>query len=271
MSVAAHLLLVVGLLLAYRGFVAVGEREPAIAAIAIAGLPGDAPPAPPRGRPSPQPESPVEIPSEIPTAPTAAAEVDALPPEPVGTPSGVFGGTPGGTGLGMRPGRGDPRLWVYPMFIPEGGGRPIDIDQATRSRMVAMADIMDSIARNGGDSLAPYRPPYRTPSWTFNSGGKTYGIDQQWIHLGFFKIPTAALALIPMPVQGNYQQERLYSQQMQMRADILRAAARSEAEDDFRRAVAQIRERKDRERREQREQERARRQREQPTDDRPIP
>jgi hypothetical protein len=56
---------------------------------------------------------------------------------------------------------------------------------------------------------------------------------------------------------------------MAMRADILRAAARSEAEDDFRRAVAEIRERKDKERMEQRRRQDQQR-RDQP-DDRPIP
>jgi len=268
--VAAHLFLVAGLLLAYRGFVAPDRLEaPAIVAIAISGPPGEAAPAPPRGRPRRELEAPVEIPASVPTAAAAAAPEPAPPPpEPAGTPSGVFGGTPGGRGLAMRPGRGDPRLWAYPVVIPEGEGRLIDMDSLTRRRMEAMANIMDSVARHGGDSLAPYRPPYRTPSWTFDSNGRTYGIDQQWIHLGIFKIPTAALALIPVPVQGNYQQERVYAQQMQMRADILRAAARSEAEEDFHRAVAQIRERKDRERTEQRRRDEQQRARDR---DRPIP
>jgi hypothetical protein len=180
------------------------------------------------------------------------------PSPPAGDTNGVRGG------IGMSPTRGDPRLWVQPMYIPEGGGRPINMDSVVRQRMLVMADKMDSVMRN--DSLSPTRNPLAPPRWTFEHDGKTYGIDQSGIHFGTFSIPTAVLAFLPFP-QGNIDQARAYSRTMDMRADILRAAARAEAEDDFRRAVAQIRERKDRERREQRERDA----RERRDNDRPIP
>jgi hypothetical protein len=138
------------------------------------------------------------------------------------------------------------------------------MDSVVRLRMLVMADKMDSVMRN--DSLSPTRNPLAPPRWTFEKDGKTYGIDQQGIHFGTFSIPTAVLAFLPFP-QGNIDQARANARMMDMRADILRAAARAEAEDDFRRAVAQIRERKDRERREQRERD-ARQRRD---NDQPIP
>lgn len=192
-------------------------------------------------------------------APALPADT-ASPPPPLGDePAGVPSGTPGGRGqagrlLALTPHTGDPRLWVRPMIIPEGGGRPITLDSAVRTRLLAMAD---SLERH------PASDPNRPPSWTFQRDGKTYGLDAQGMHFGSFTIPTMVLALLPMP-QGNIDQSRANAALMLLRADMLRAAARAEAEDDFRRAVRDIRERKDRERREQRE-------RDQRERDRPIP
>lgn len=245
------------------------EREPpAVVAVALPPLAESsrharsAPPPPPPAsttRTAP-PVSPIVVPSVTPTAIPApsAAGGDTL---------GVEGGVPGGTGLAMTPGRGDPRLWVKPLFIPEGGGRPIDMDSVVRRRMVFMADQIDSLMAT--DSLNPNAPQYAARPWTFQRNGRTYGIDGSGIHFGSFTIPSAVLAFLPFP-QGNIDQARANARLMDMRADILRAAARSEAEDDFRRAVAQIRERKDRERREQRLREEQQRQRDR-ANDAPIP
>ena len=145
--------------------------------------------------------------------------------------------------MALGPRTGDPRLWVRPMIIPEGGGRPIALDSAVRMRLFAMAD---SLERN------PVSDPNRPPSWTFERGGKTYGLDAQGMHFGSFTVPSFLLAFLPVP-QGNIDQSRANAALMRMRADLLRAAARAEAEEDFRRAVREIRERKDRERREQRD------------------
>jgi hypothetical protein len=111
--------------------------------------------------------------------------------------------------------------------------------------------MADSIERN------PTSDPLRLPSWTFQRDGRTYGLDSAGLHLGPITIPAMLLALVPMP-QGNIDQARANARLAAMRADIMRAAARAQAEDDFRRAVKAIRERNDRERREQREREQAR-------------
>jgi hypothetical protein len=261
-SLALHAFMAVVLVQIYSGFKA-SREQPTIVAIAIppvaAGHPAPGPAA--RGRPLVAPTTIAPIPA-TPSAPAA-------PPVAIGTDSnGVVGGNPGGHGLVLGPGRGDARIWAAPLYVPDGGGRVIDMDSVVRRRLLYMADLMDSISRNGGDSLAPNRP-FVPPSWTFQRNGHTYGIDQTWMHFGAFKLPTALLALIPVP-QGNYDQAQGWNRQMDMRADILRAAARSEAEDDFRRAVAKIRERRDRERAEERARAEADRQRGRDSD-KPIP
>ncbi|MBI4542237.1 MAG: hypothetical protein HY705_04340 [Gemmatimonadetes bacterium] len=147
----------------------------------------------------------------------------------------------------LTPRRGDGRLWVRPLIIPEGGSRPISLDSVVAVRMHAMAD---SIERH--PMADPSANPYVSRPWTFEAGGRTYGLDARGLHLGTFTIPTAALALIAFP-QGTIDQARAGAALMAMRADMLRAAARAEAEDDFKRAVRAIRDRRDRERRDQRE------------------
>ena len=255
----AHLLLIGALLAAYRGFVTGGAASRAVVAVELLAPLSRNASAPPPASPPPAAGSRISAPVRAPLA-----LPNTIPPAPPSDSGGVRGGVPGGTGIAMSPNRGDARLWVLPMYIPEGGGRPINMDSVVRGRMLVMADKMDSVMR--ADSLSPLKNPLAVPRWTFERGGKTYGIDQSGIHFGTFTIPTAALALLPFP-QGNIDQARAYNRMMDMRSDILRAAARAEAEDDFRRAVSQIRERKDRERREEHE----RRDREKRDSDRPIP
>jgi hypothetical protein len=253
--VLGHALLVLGLLQAYKGWKS-GEIQqalgfvvdiPAGSIVAVSVPPPPAPAAEPRPLIAERPGVPDA--GALPVVTDAAA-----PPQPQGeaggVPGGVAGGRPGGI-LGIGPYAGDSRLWVRPMFIPEGGGRPIQMDSVVRGRLLAMAAIADSLAVL--DSLGYRTNPYAPASWVFTRNGQQYGMDSQWFYLGPIRIPTAILALVPMPNYGNYDQARANQRLMQMRGEILRAAARSEAEDDFRRAVEQIRERRDRERREQRE------------------
>lgn len=248
-SVVVHLIAVGVLLRMYRGFIFGESAPPPVVAIALPPMRAGAPPrtlpppaAAPRGA---QIVVPPTVVSDIP-APAATA----VQPGSGSKDSGVAGGVPGGHGIALRPGQGDPRLWVRPMYIPEDGGRAIDMDSVTRQRLLYMARLSDSIMAN--DSLSPLRARGApTANWTFQRNGRTYGLDSTGIHFGTFTIPTAVLAFLPIP-QGNIDQSRAYNRMMDMRSDILRAAARAEAEDDFRRAVASIRARKDRERQEQR-------------------
>ncbi len=152
----------------------------------------------------------------------------------------------------LTPHFADRRLWVRPLVIPEDGGRPITLDSVARAWFMLMADSMER-----HPEMSPNFNPYAPRPWTFQRNGQTYGLDGAGLHLGTFTIPTMVLALLPFP-QGNVDQARANGVLMNMRADMLRAAARAQTEEDFRRAVRGIRERKDRERREQRERDRHR-------------
>lgn len=157
---------------------------------------------------------------------------------------GVRGrGVPGGWTLADAiPQYGDGRLWVRPMWLPPDGGRPIRMDSVAAVRMLAMADSMERFP-----PANPNANPYVSRGWTFRRNGKTYGWDAAGIHFGDFTIPNAVLAFLSMP-QGNIDQARANTALMEMRADIMRAAARAAAEEDFRQAVRDIRIRRDRER-----------------------
>jgi len=161
----------------------------------------------------------------------------------------------GGRGHGLRghltlatavPQYGDGRLWVRPMWLgPEGSGRAIRMDSVIAVRMLALADSVERYP-----SADPNANPYVARPWTFRRNGKTYGLDAAGLHLGDFTIPMPALMLLAAQVmpQGNVDQQRANAALMGMRADILRAAARAQAEDDFRQAVRDIRARNQRER-----------------------
>jgi hypothetical protein len=164
-----------------------------------------------------------------------------------GTGAAAGAGVPGGTGrrplADLVPAYGTGELWVLPMYLPPGGGRPIRMDSVVASRMLALAD---SVERNPS-SHDPNANPYVSRGWTFKRNGKTYGWDAAGLHLGDFTIPNIVLAFLSMP-QGNIDQARANTALMAMRADILRAAARAQAESDFRQAVREIRARKQKER-----------------------
>lgn len=148
----------------------------------------------------------------------------------------------------LQPGYGNGELWVRPLIDLTFSDRPIRLDSTIAMRMRALADSVDKHPVKD-----PYADPYTSRPWTFKAGGKTYGLDASGLHLGSFTIPTALLAFLSMP-EGNIDQARANMALMQMRGDILRAAARAQAEDDFRKAVRDLRARKDKERQEQQQQ-----------------
>jgi hypothetical protein len=159
-----------------------------------------------------------------------------------------------GNGRGPRgvidytPQLGDGHPWVEPSGAPQTASRPIRLDSAVAIRMRALADSIEQ-----HPPADPNANPYVSRPWTFKVGGKTYGIDAKGIHLGTFTIPTAVLAFLSLP-QGNIDQARANQAFMAMRADMLRAAARAETEEDFREAVKAMRERKEKEHQEQEQQ-----------------
>lgn len=145
----------------------------------------------------------------------------------------------------VGPAYGDGRVWVRTAEAELGvvGPSPDQrthqqrIEQAVRERMKAYIDTMPR------DSFA-LPPP---PTWTTEIGNDTWGIDGTWIYLGDFKIPTALLALLPLP-QGNYEQAQDAAALQRIREDIIDAARRAETAEEFRDNVQELRRRKQAER-----------------------
>lgn len=177
--------------------------------------------------------APTEVPSGVPPAPLVAA-----PRQEDDGGSGPLVGT-GGAARGIRPSYSDPRVWVSPSPIVSAPMSPQQrLDSAVGSRV---AELNDSLAA---------LPVERAPGdWTITRGGKKYGIDQKFIRLGPFSIPTALLAALPLNATANPVAEERYRRLSSMRFEIQEQAARAARDDEFRAAVRSLRERKERERR----------------------
>ena len=147
--------------------------------------------------------------------------------------------------------RGSGNLWVGPLEgrlgvigpSPDIATHVARVDSAIRAKIMAFIDTMPI------DSFAT--PPMVTPWVTESEDGKTWGVDPAWIYLGDFKIPSALLALIPMP-QGNIDLARQEGELMRIREEIMFAAQQAQNNEDFRKYVKEIRKRKDAEREERR-------------------
>ncbi|MGH7699601.1 MAG: hypothetical protein ACREMJ_03650, partial [Gemmatimonadales bacterium] len=151
-------------------------------------------------------------------------------------------GLPGGPQLG------DGRLWVSPRPALPGlvaealYGEPEHRDSVVVRRLRAMVDSLNVVL----DSAQRER---QLPTWTTDVAGTVFGIDSQYIHVAGIKIPTAALALLPITLpQGNYGEMERAEQLRAMREDLMRSAQRTETLNDFRRYVKELRARKQAER-----------------------
>ena len=208
---------------------------PSVQAAPRAGGDGLAPRQGARSRPL---VAPADVPSALPAVPEGGAGK-----APAGGTGAVIGG--GGPTAGLVPRYTQPSLWATPGPAP----------RVPRSN----AEQLDSIlAFDVARELSLQPPPGRAlGDWTTERNGSKYGVDQKYIHLGKFSIPTAVLALLPLNVTGNPtvmdRERRLAS----MRLEINEQASRAMSEDDFRSAVRNIRERTDRERAERRAKEAA--------------
>jgi hypothetical protein len=194
-------------------------------------------------------EIPVVPPDTIIVAETPEADVPVL---------GDFDLVPGPDTLRAIPGEEAPanarrlgpayaggRVWVRPFEAGLGVVGPsasvaihvARVDSALRERIKSWVDTMPR------DSFALPAPE----RWTAEIAGKTWGVDQQWIYLGDFKLPTALLALLPLP-QGNYDRAREAQELQRIRSEIIDAAERAENAAEFNDYVKDLRRRKDEER-----------------------
>jgi len=192
---------------------------------------GDNRPASAHPSPAPQLVAPLEVPSALPAAPKGVAAPDS------GGTGPVVG--PGGPVRGVTPQYADHRVWEPPA---PPGALPLPAKQKLDSAITAQVHALQ-------DSLAALGPGEREPGdWTFNKNGKKYGIDQKYIHLGDFSLPTAVLALLPLNATANpvaIERERRLTA---IRGEIQEQAARQVRDEEFRAAVKRLRERKEKER-----------------------
>jgi hypothetical protein len=171
-------------------------------------------------------------------------------PAPVGKPDTTLAvsSTAVGPHIVIPPQVGDGRLWVMPRpALPaEVAGALYESherrDTGVVRRLHAMMDSLNVLIDLDQRSR-------QRPTWTTDVAGKVFGIDSQFIHIAGIKIPTAALALLPISLpQGNYDEQMRARQLDEMRADLMQAARRTESLQMFRQYVRELRARKQAER-----------------------
>ncbi len=210
----------------------------------VRGVPTATPLRPPAVGQDVQPPAapaPIVAPTEVPTGVPAAPAGPAVPLGPATGP--LASGR--GPAQGVQPAYSEPRIWVEaPLVVAPALEGEAKLDSAVAATIYA---FRDSMAAN------TYQPnKFERQDWTYTTkDGKKYGIDKQFIRLGKVSIPTALLGLLPLnQVQGNpiaMDRERRLAA---MRSEIIEQAQMAMNEEEFRRTVKQIRERKERERKE---------------------
>ena len=189
-----------------------------------------------RTTPAPALVAPTEVPSTLPPVSPAPAAPTATDDEGTGPLIGR-----GGPTRGVRPSYSDPRIWVPPAAVVT----------APKSADARMDSVVASAIEFARDSMAAnsYSPnKFERGDWTVEKNGRRYGIDQSAIRLGKVSIPTALLGLLPLNMQGNPIAAQRDREMASMRAEIEFHARRAMNEEEFRRAVKSLRERKERER-----------------------
>jgi hypothetical protein len=186
-----------------------------------------------------------------PRAATPRAEVPALdqpaavvPPADTGLEAAVPAAERRAYGR-VGPEYGQGILWVRPVPInPKDLARRLERDhfeQIDSAVTVIMQAFLDSLAAEPGANRA------KLPEWVTTVAGTKFGLDSKWIYIAGLKIPAAVLALLPLP-QGSIDRDRDWNLLMDLREDIQQAAQRADNTDEFKRAIREIRERKQRER-----------------------
>ena len=189
--------------------------------------------------------------SKTPSAPAALAAPVAVPdavPVPAADTSRAqaAGGTGTGMGVdgsgyatGLVPRQPDPRIALQP------GG----VVRTPRTVAQDVDSIVDLAIGIYVDSLATAARQRKPGDWTVGKDGEKWGVDQNNIYLGKYKLPSALLALLPLNKAGGGSPIEARTTAY-IRRDVMENAQRAISEDEFRAAVKRIRERKEREKRE---------------------
>ena len=176
-------------------------------------------------------------PTTIPTTLPPPAEL----PAPVAPGTGVAGGTgtgdPNGKGaVSVTPAYNDPRIWNTPSgYTPPAPTRAEELQEYLARGL-----------QQHRDSMAAADSGKRDPrDWTKEIGGRKYGMDDKWIHVAGFKVPSFLLAAIPVKAQANPTVTDRYRRINEMSAEI---EERRSLELDSRDEIRRINERMDRQR-----------------------
>ncbi len=141
----------------------------------------------------------------------------------------------------IGPGFGDGQLWVRPLPLP-----PQELAQRLHNTGAQLADsvvkatiqaFLDSIAREPGADRA------ELPAWSTEIAGKKFGIDKKYVTVAGLKIPAAVLALIPL--HGGTNESKAFDRTDELLTDLRYAANRSQTVDDFKKAISEMRKRKE--------------------------
>ena len=186
---------------------------------------------------APRPSRPLRAPTSIPSAvPTPSASDQPAQPS-----DGAGGEGTGGNGLrqGVSPSFEDPRVWLPPGQVQGTPRSPAErLDSVLVSALRTHQDSLNALARAQG----------REPGdWTFEKGGKKWGMDRNKIYIGDHSIPTAILALLPLNSGSNPIKNREERALNAQRVEIMEQAQRAMNDEEFKEAVKRIRERKERE------------------------
>jgi hypothetical protein len=180
----------------------------------------------------------------VPIPPTRVPVVAA--PEPIAAPVPAAAPDSGSASMAARriaPGLARGKLWVEPLPLP-----PKELAQRLQRTHVELVDsavtatiqsFLDSIAADPASRVAAL------PSWTTTIAGKKFGLDSRNIYIAGLKIPAAVLALLHLP-SGN--ESKAFDRSGWLYDDLRIAAQRSANVEDFKRAIREIRERKEQER-----------------------
>jgi hypothetical protein len=184
-------------------------------------------PGHPKVQPRRLPEQTPVIVVPVPVAPPRDSGLVIVPPAPVAPER-------------IGPGFGDGQLWVRPLPLP-----PQELAQRLQKTNAQLADsvvkatiqkFLDSIAAEPGADRA------ELPKWSTEIAGRKFGIDEKYLTVAGLKIPAAVLALIPL--HGGTNESKAFDRTDQLLADLRSAANRSQTVDDFKKAISEMRKRK---------------------------
>lgn len=191
-------------------------------------------------------------PREVPPLVAPSGVPTTLPAAPATTePSGGYGDIVGDGGpiRGLKPTYTDQRLWVKPGDVVVAPVVPLSRADTLRLMLersiIAYAEEQERLNPSG---------ERRPGDWTFNLGGKKWGVDQGMIRLGNFSLPTPILGMLALNnVQANPIAMERAKRLDAMRNEIQQQEVRQMRDDEFDRAVRALRDRRERERQETRD------------------